>query len=377
MKDKKSPFDVWIRIKPFSRITVSDFTLMSPKKGARTIEKSPSRSQFKTRSKSPINGTVMSKIRQEQSELDRTDYKGLLVQHDQIIIDPDDQSNNSKLTRSKNQVITFPSIINESQTNEDIFEIRLSPLLSELFQGKSFTMMTYGISGSGKSHTIFGNTGTGEFGGLLNCCNEIFRQKELLRGDRDIKLNISFMEIYNEKVFDLLSNEVKNLAIVESPYNNGVIVPELEVKEVLDFAELKALVSRALVKRIVSPNLNNMNSSRSHVVVEVSLSQTDLKDGKKYASKVRFVDLAGSEKVYLEEKDLMQEGSNINKSLLSLTNCINILSDDRKRNTAFIPYRNSKLTRILKDSLGTYCLTRWRCSCLLHRLFVPKWHLFG
>ena len=375
MKDKKSPFDVWIRIKPFARITVNDFSVISPKKGGRGIEKSPSRSQFKTRSKSPINGTVMSKIKQEQSELDRTDYKGILIQQDQIIIDPEDQSNNTKLTRSKNQVITFPSIINESQSNEDIFEIRLAPLLSDLLQGKSFTMMTYGISGSGKSHTIFGNAQTGEHGGLLNCCNELFRQKELLKAERDIRLHISFMEIYNEKVYDLLSNEVKNLTIVESPYNNGVIVPELETKEVASFAELKCLVARALIKRIVSPNLNNMNSSRSHVVVEISLTMTDTKDGRRQSSKVKFVDLAGSEKVYLEEKDLMQEGANINKSLLSLTNCINILSDDRKRNTAFIPYRNSKLTRILKDSLGNCPSTRWRRPCLLHRLSLPERHL--
>ena len=109
-------------------------------------------------------------------------------------------------------------------------------------------------------------------------------------------------------------------------------------------------------KRVVSSNMNNLQSSRSHLIVDIILENIDLEEpGQNFSSKLRFVDLAGSEKALLESKYTLREGSNINKSLLSLTNCINILSDNsqkQQKNGKFIPYRNSKLTRLLKDSLG-------------------------
>ena len=97
-------------------------------------------------------------------------------------------------------------------------------------------------------------------------------------------------------------------------------------------------------------------SSRSHLIVEIVLENVNPEDeSQNFTSKLRFVDLAGSEKALMDSKSKLREGRNINKSLLSLTNCINILSENSQKspkNASFIPYRNSKLTRILKDSLG-------------------------
>lgn len=108
-------------------------------------------------------------------------------------------------------------------------------------------------------------------------------------------------------------------------------------------------------KRIVAANLNNLMSSRSHLIVEIEVRNQDPDNPEEdFTSKLRFVDLAGSEKALLDSKSTLREGSNINRSLLSLTNCITILSENsqRSKNAKFVPYRNSKLTRILKDSLG-------------------------
>ena len=115
-------------------------------------------------------------------------------------------------------------------------------------------------------------------------------------------------------------------------------------------------------RRVVGTNLNNHYSSRSHVIIEIRVEKrVKTPSGfKEVISKIRFVDLAGSEKVNLETPEVIQEGANINKSLLALTNCINILSSRRNSasknlkstSTTYIPYRNSKLTRLLKDSLG-------------------------
>ena len=222
-----------------------------------------------------------------------------------------------------------------------------------MLNGSSFTLLTYGISGSGKSHTIFGsqNEVNNEKGLLFFFMQELLEKQKKLFKDQDSKITItnSFIEIYNEQVRDLLADDPnKKLSIIESPHSNGVLVPDLLSKPVSSLQDLNDNLSLALSRRVVCPNLNNMFSSRSHMIVEIIVTD----NLNRRVSKVRFVDLAGSEKVSLEAKDIIQEGANINKSLLSLTNCINILSDSRRREDAFIPYRNSKLTRLLKDSLG-------------------------
>lgn len=122
-----------------------------------------------------------------------------------------------------------------------------------------------------------------------------------------------------------------------------------------ELSDLKILMKKIEEKRIVAANLNNLMSSRSHLIVEIEVRNQDPDNPEEdFTSKLRFVDLAGSEKALLDSKSTLREGSNINRSLLSLTNCITILSENsqRSKNAKFVPYRNSKLTRILKDSLG-------------------------
>jgi kinesin family protein 18/19 len=158
----------------------------------------------------------------------------------------------------------------------------------------------------------------------------------------------------------------KNLQLIENPISNGVLVQDMLSITVGGPRELLEALFKGQKKRAISSGSNNQTSSRSHVITELQILMTDKQDSEsKMLSKVRFVDLAGSEKqIILDDKELVNEGSNINKSLLALTNCITILADDKKRDVSFIPFRNSKLTRILKDSLNgntplimTVCIT--------------------
>ena len=382
MKEKDSQFDVWLRIKPFEKLNLDSHSCSSQTRLRSTqSERNPFQLQ-RSRSKSPatFNTNYLSKLKVEKADLSKQDYRGFHAKEDTIHIDAtcSSQASPSKSPNSKRpQTVRFPNIIHDHVKNKEIFDKIISQKVEACLQGKSFTMLTYGISGAGKSHTVFGSSSVHpEDGALLNAVKYLFERKEHLTGQTQILLEASFIEIYNEKAFDLFSIDLRSLAVLDSPFSDGVILPELEIKEVTDYSTFRDLIVKAQDRRIVCPNLNNLTSSRSHVIVELTLTVAEAGDLRK--SRLRFVDLAGSEKVvsgqqvYVDEKDLTHEGSNINKSLLSLTNCINILSDEKKRAAGFVPYRNSKLTRILKDSLSRLTSPSWRPACPHDRLSLAK-----
>jgi hypothetical protein len=235
----------------------------------------------------------------EKADLSKQDYRGFYVKDDLIHIDTtcSSQASPSKFPGAKRpQTVKFPNIIHEHVKNKEMFDSIVSPKVEACLQGRSFTMLTYGISGAGKSHTIFGSSAVpAEDGALLNAVKYLFERKEQLAGHVQILLEASFIEIYNEKAFDLFSIDLRSLAILDSPFSDGVILPELEVKEVTDFGTFRDLIVKAQDRRIVCPNLNNLTSSRSHVIVELTLTVAEAGDVRK--SRLRFVDLAGSEKV--------------------------------------------------------------------------------
>jgi len=356
---ENSLFDVWIRIRPFKEIPppsaneVHTFRRDSRPLNRRDRSISNSRSQSKGISRSPsLNKCVM--------DPKPDDYRVVFTAGTEIVFR---EKTNPKLKHEKKkkskQAIEFSSIFNESQNNRTIFFETVEPRIDECIKGKNLTFITYGISGAGKTHTIFGRAASPqqkpESGVISYTALYLFLRQQELKGDESFELRLSFLEIYNEQVYNLLAQDPnpEKLSIVESASTNGVVIPGLESIKVSSCAELLCLVEEAISRRIVSKNRNNLNSSRSHVVIEIQIqSNANTGSGRPITSKLRFVDLAGSEKVCMETKENINEGSNINKSLLALTNCINILSDKKRAPNSFIPYRNSKLTRILKDSLG-------------------------
>jgi len=172
--------------------------------------------------------------------------------------------------------------------------------------------------------------------------------------EKVFSIKISYLEIYNEQVIDLLDEKSSNNLMIIEDIHKGILVPDLSEFNVKSSKELITLIMKGNSKRTMAATGENLFSSRSHAILQIVIDQkTKLRDLKEeiLISKFLLVDLAGSERSGLEKGIRTHEGKNINKSLLSLGNCINILSDKSKKG-AFVPYRDSKLTRLLKDSLA-------------------------
>ena len=368
--------EVFIRVKPYLSIR---HLSCSPMKNRQEWRVSPSPTPVcKQRATSPNlikKGSGESKERRRNQKAEYFDYDAIkIVDKNRIVIDTpalEGYSPNRKFKKN----YTFDNILAKNASNKTIYESLIQPKLSGQFEGMSFTVIAYGISGSGKTHTIFGSTkqeGKYEKGLLLQTIYDLFDIKNSCSNGSAVEIKISMLEIYNEHVHDQLDEtntkdfRNKNLQLIENPISNGVIVQDQSSITVRTAKELISTISKGQNKRAIGTGSNNQASSRSHVITEIQILSADKNDSEsKMLSKVRFVDLAGSEKqIVCEDKELINEGSNINKSLLALTNCITVLADEKKREQSFIPYRNSKLTRILKDSLSgntplvmTVCIT--------------------
>lgn len=251
----------------------------------------------------------------------------------------------------------FDSVFKESDNNELVFSKTVQPLLPSILEGYNATCFAYGMTGSGKTHTMLGdiyNSSTGEKGLCLQTVEKLFQLMQQQPNKKFI-IRISYLEIYNEHVRDLLDDKQTQLMIVEDPVR-GVFVPELREIEVEHPSELTDLIVDGNNRRTMASTTANQFSSRSHAILQISIqtsgSSLEMADQVFY-SKLSLIDLAGSERAASTSNrgQRMVEGANINKSLLALGNCINILSDKNKLGS-FVPYRDSKLTRLLKDSLG-------------------------
>ncbi len=197
-----------------------------------------------------------------------------------------------------------------------------------------------------------------ELGVCVHAVDYLFNQITAQVTTKCFQIKISYLEIYNEQVIDLLVERSPALMIVEDA-QKGVLVPDLTELTVNNSSELIKLIILGNHRRTMAATGQNQFSSRSHAILQILVEQkSKVKDIKEEVliSKFLLVDLAGSERGGLEKGIRTHEGKNINKSLLSLGNCINILSDKSKKG-AFVPYRDSKLTRLLKDSLGGNIMT--------------------
>lgn len=181
---------------------------------------------------------------------------------------------------------------------------------------------------------------------------ELFTQMDALGDERKFDIGISYLEVYNEQVMNLLT---KSGPLKLREDSNGVVVGGLVLKQIHNAEELFNLLILGNKNRTQHPTDANEESSRSHAIFQVHIRMTNKKTSVRRTVKLSMIDLAGSERAQSTKcKGLrFKEGANINKSLLALGNCINKLADGCKH----IPYRDSNLTRILKDSLGGNCQT--------------------
>lgn len=262
------------------------------------------------------------------------------------------------------QRFTFDQVFTEHSKNSEVFEGSIAPVLPNLFEGFNVTCMAYGITGAGKTFTMLGNAAEMENpsqeGVSVMSIKHVFEYLEEARGNNLTSVvKMSYLEVYNECLRDLLNpnSEGQQLTIIEDP-KRGIVVPGLKEHPVDSAQEALKLILSGNKKRTMSQTKSNEFSSRSHAVIQVMLERKAT--GKQLLGtrgKLSIVDLAGSEKESYEIKGAQQrmEGGNINRSLLALASCIKILTEKGKKK--FVPYRDSKLTRLLKDSLGGNAMT--------------------
>ncbi|KAJ7638560.1 kinesin-like protein [Roridomyces roridus] len=263
--------------------------------------------------------------------------------------------------RYKDKRFMFDKVFNYEAHQQDVYASTAQPLLQGLLDGYNATVFAYGATGCGKTHTI---SGTEDDPGIIYLTMaDLFQRIEDRRDEWNVEVMVTFLEIYNEEIRDLLADSSS------SAPRGGLSIREDKTVKVAGLAELrpnsaeevKEIVLQGNLRRTQSPTLANATSSRSHAVLQVHVTQSprtaSLSEQRTMAT-LSIIDLAGSERAAATTNmgQRMVEGANINKSLLALGNCINALCESGGA-VRHIPYRNSKLTRLLKFSLGGNCKT--------------------
>lgn len=259
----------------------------------------------------------------------------------------------------KDKPFTYDFVYDPNTEQEEVFTTAVAPLLTGLFEGYNATVLAYGQTGSGKTFSMGGAYNSSQenelaVGVIPRVIKRLFQEKD----DRDefqFTLSVSYLEIYNEEILDLLcaNKDKPTLNIREDP-KEGIKIVGLTEKEVCSAVQMVGCLEQGNAVRTVASTAMNSASSRSHAIFTITVEQRKKHDKNVlFRSKLHLVDLAGSErqKKTKAEGDRLKEGININKGLLSLGNVISALGDENKKGS-HVPYRDSKLTRLLQDSLG-------------------------
>lgn len=240
-----------------------------------------------------------------------------------------------------------------------MYEATTKNLLDSVLDGYNATVFAYGATGCGKTHTITGTLQ--EPGVIFLTMQELFKRIAERTDEKVTEVSLSYLEIYNETIRDLLvPGGSKQGLMLREDANHAVSVAGLSSHHPQNVQEVMDMIVRGNEYRTMSPTEANATSSRSHAVLQINVAQkdrnADINEPHTMAT-LSIIDLAGSERASATKNrgERLTEGANINKSLLALGSCINALCDPRKRN--HVPYRNSKLTRLLKFSLGGNCKT--------------------
>jgi kinesin family protein 5 len=246
----------------------------------------------------------------------------------------------------------YDQVFDDKYTQESVYQGSAYHIVQDVLTGYNGTVFAYGQTSSGKTHTMEGVIGDPEKQGIIpRIINDIFNHiYNMDDTNLEFHIKVSYYEIYNEKIRDLLDYTKTNLPIHEDknrvPYVKGVTEHFVASPE-----EVLAAIEEGKNNRQVAVTNMNEHSSRSHSVFQIQIEQENKATQKKLTGKLYLVDLAGSEKVSKTgaEGAVLEEAKNINKSLSALGNVISALAEGTKTH---VPYRDSKLTRILQESLG-------------------------
>ena len=285
-----------------------------------------------------------------------------------VLMDPIEYNGPSTVfkNRTREQTYAFDFAFDKYTSQITVFENSTKFLIDGVVNGYNATVFAYGATGAGKTYTMLGNdTNPGIMPLTLQ---ELFKKVNKYK-DREYKLKFWYLEIYNENIRDLLkfidkpnSNIVNDdneyLDLREDPIK-GIMVSGITEVNVNNSNDMLKILKRGNRNRTIEATGANETSSRSHGILQVSIEYKEKNSGIDYEikyNKLSLVDLAGSERASSTQNRGIRliEGANINRSLLTLGNCINALCDAAAKGIKkpYVPYRDSKLTRLLKDSLG-------------------------
>ncbi|XP_078348756.1 kinesin-like protein KIF18A isoform X2 [Oculina patagonica] len=259
--------------------------------------------------------------------------------------------------RARDLRFMFDRVFDHESSNRDVFEHTTKTIVDGVLGGYNCTVFAYGATGAGKTFTMLGDQSNP--GVMFLTMMELYSRINACKDEKISDVAVSYLEVYNETIRDLLMPG-QPLAVREDP-QRGVCVSGLTLHKPTSAEELLGMLEFGNNNRTQHPTDANAQSSRSHAVFQVFVRQKDRTAGLQTnftMGKMSLIDLAGSERAIVTSNRgaRFREGANINKSLLALGNCINALAD-KENKAGHIPYRDSKLTRLLKDSLGGNCRT--------------------
>ncbi|OQS05106.1 kinesin [Thraustotheca clavata] len=248
---------------------------------------------------------------------------------------------------------TFDSVYDEHTIQRQFYDESGYPLVESVFEGYNGTIFAYGQTGCGKTHTMQGKEHPPELRGVIpNAFDHVFENISA-DNEREYMVRATYLEIYNEDIRDLLGDDAKQKLDLKESADGGVYVKDLTEVVVNDVASINRVMTRGFKNRTIAATLMNEGSSRSHSIFTIIIEISEKVNGEDHfrAGKLNLVDLAGSERQSKTGATgaRLKEGCKINLSLSALGNVISALVDGKGKH---IPYRDSKLTRLLQDSLG-------------------------
>ncbi|CAD8128108.1 unnamed protein product [Paramecium sonneborni] len=256
------------------------------------------------------------------------------------------------------QKFTFDKILDINANQSDVYEEIGKPIIDQILQGFNATLLMYGQTSSGKTYTMIGDQQ--QPGIIRRTISDLFEAIDSSPTESEFRIKISIVEVYKEKVKDLLDINKQDLKIREMA-NQGFYIQQVTQLWVSDKDEIYNTLQKSLVNRQVGyTNLNDM-SSRSHLLFQMTVIMNNEIEGTSYTGQLVMADLAGSENATKAgtSGNTLQEGAFINKSLLTLSNVINGLSEKQQH----VPYRESNLTKLLWNGLSKNSMTSLIITC--------------
>ncbi|XP_076646621.1 chromosome-associated kinesin KIF4B-like [Halictus rubicundus] len=263
------------------------------------------------------------------------------------------------IVHNTDKAFTFNYVFPPDVNQKDFYETAVKGMVENIFKGYNVTILAYGQTGSGKTHSMGTNyIETEETGVIPRAVHDIFQIIEL-KEDWNFNVSVSFMELYQEQLYDLLADKQRNQSIVDiRDDGKNIKVAGVVEKEVTNASEALQCLTQGSLGRVTGATAMNAQSSRSHAIFTICIHQQKQGDpNTATTAKFHLVDLAGSERSKKTQAtgERFKEGININKGLLALGNVISQLGEGGS--TSYVGYRDSKLTRLLQDSLGGNSMT--------------------